>query len=122
MPRTLRVIPLAAGIACIALAAGADEFRRAGFPAPDSHPHLRDTARPSGARWPVVSVPRPPGPGPAPRTPAPFVPHFGVSLDSSGVRPFVDGVYFSPAEGVEVTARTSLSDGFRGMLGVTLRF
>ena len=115
MPRKPHLLPLVAGIACISFAASADEFRRTGFPAPDSEPHLRDTARPGGVGWRIVSTPRPQGPGP-------FVPHFGMSLDSSGVRPFVDGVYFSPAAGVEVTARTSLSDGFRGMLGVTLRF
>ena len=122
MPRKLRLLPLAAGLACVAFAAGADELRRTGFPAPDAPPGMRDTTRPGGGAWPGLPVPRPSGPGFAPRTSAPFVPHFGFSLDSSGGRPFVDGVYFSPAEGIEVTARTSLSDGFRGMLGVTLRF
>jgi hypothetical protein len=122
MPRKLRLLPLAAGLACSAFAAGADELRHIGFPASNAPPHMGDATRPRGGAWPILPAPRASGPGLAPRTSAQFVPHFGISHDISAGRPFVDGVYFSPAEGVEVTARTSLSDGFRWMLGLTFRF
>ena len=65
------------------------------------------------------------GPVPAYRdaaVPLPFTPHFGLSTGRNGGTAQVDGIYYSPADGVELTAKPGISNGLQGTLGLTFRF
>lgn len=75
-----------------------------------------DLTLPDGA----AEVPAPAGNAVPP--PLPFTPHFGLSEGQAPGGRFADGVFYSPAEGVELNAKTGLRDGFRGTLGFTIRF
>lgn len=58
-------------------------------------------------------------PGVPPQRGLPHIPHFGFSRAATG---HADGIYFSPAAGVEFTARPALGNGLEGRVGITLRF
>ena len=55
-------------------------------------------------------------------TELPFIAHFGFSTGKANGIEVTDGIYYSPSEGVEVTAKPVITEGLQGTVGLTVRF
>ena len=122
----------AAVVALSAFSAHAGDLDYRPYVAPERAPgFLADALYPDAPRgW---ADPAPAGRGVAgagvlafaagqPEPTLPFSPHFGLSTHGAGGAAFVDGVFFSPVDGIELFARTGVTRGVQGMVGLTFRF
>ena len=78
------------------------------------YPHM-DLTLPDGAAAAVI----PPGGVPEEVL---VTPRFGLTEQETPNGTYADGIFYSPADGVELNAKTGVRDGFLGTLGFTIRF